>query len=370
MMKNSREKKIGIVTYHRAYNYGASLQAYALKTFLSMNVQQSVHFVDYWPSYHAQIYDVFNLKDFLSRSILGKMRYLLEFPYRAPNKYRRAGLFNRFIKQYLSGNEPFLSTNEVIDTVVYGSDQIWRYQNRRLYKGYNLVYFGGTQIRAKKRVAYAGSSGSLPIGKSEENLLKNYFKNFDFLSCRELQLNNLVTNNFKIESKLVVDPVFLLSFEQWKKMIPTRKVDKKFVLIYNIHRSHIVPDLSKALATQFGLRELEIIGNTNIIEKQNQKGVLGPLEFLDYIFYADYVVTSSFHGVAFAILLQKQFFVHLEVASDRVISLLEICGLADRLVDNTEDMMKMKEIDYANHSFEALDSLIVESKEYLLSAVR
>ena len=37
--------KIGILTYHRAHNYGAMLQAYALRTTLRHNKHNDVQFI-------------------------------------------------------------------------------------------------------------------------------------------------------------------------------------------------------------------------------------------------------------------------------------------------------------------------------------
>lgn len=59
--------KIGILTYHRAENYGALLQAYALKEYLYTK-GYDVAFVDYWPQYHIEHYKLFSWKKFCSGS--------------------------------------------------------------------------------------------------------------------------------------------------------------------------------------------------------------------------------------------------------------------------------------------------------------
>ena len=51
--------KIGILTYHRAINYGAILQSYALQAFLEQHGFDA-SFVDYWPDYHKAFYKIFN----------------------------------------------------------------------------------------------------------------------------------------------------------------------------------------------------------------------------------------------------------------------------------------------------------------------
>ena len=52
--------KIGILTYHRSHNYGALLQAIALRKVLA-DMGNDVTFIDYWPKYHQHTYAFFSL---------------------------------------------------------------------------------------------------------------------------------------------------------------------------------------------------------------------------------------------------------------------------------------------------------------------
>ena len=61
--------KIGILTYHRAHNYGAMLQAYALRTFLQKQGHW-VEFIDYWPDCHRKQYTL--IKPIRGNSITNK----------------------------------------------------------------------------------------------------------------------------------------------------------------------------------------------------------------------------------------------------------------------------------------------------------
>ena len=62
--------KIGILTYHRAHNYGAMLQAYALLTFLKEQGHE-VEFIDYWPNSHQQQYKL--LKPLHGKNAINKL---------------------------------------------------------------------------------------------------------------------------------------------------------------------------------------------------------------------------------------------------------------------------------------------------------
>ena len=65
--------KIGILTFHRALNYGAFLQAYATKSFLGSNGFDA-EMVDYWPKEHA---DYVNRRKLTAPSISGKIKQII-----------------------------------------------------------------------------------------------------------------------------------------------------------------------------------------------------------------------------------------------------------------------------------------------------
>ena len=69
--------KAGILTYHRSHNYGAVLQAYALKTFLESKGCQT-GFVDYFPYYHSAMYSAIPFMK--EKSLLSKIPYSSKIP--------------------------------------------------------------------------------------------------------------------------------------------------------------------------------------------------------------------------------------------------------------------------------------------------
>ena len=55
---------------------------------------------------------------------------------------------------------------------------------------------------------------------------------------------------------------------------------------------------------------------------------------MGYIHKADYVVTNSFHTVAFSIIFEKKFMAFLHSSrGERIRNILTVCGLADRIYD-------------------------------------
>ena len=93
--------KISTITCHDVYNHGASLQAYALMTYLN-NQGHNVEIIDYKPYYMGNLYKLSNIdnpaweKNFISKSI-----YLtLKLPGRLISLKRKKN-FDDFTKKYL-----------------------------------------------------------------------------------------------------------------------------------------------------------------------------------------------------------------------------------------------------------------------------
>ena len=72
----------------------------------------------------------------------------------------------------------------------------------------------------------------------------------------------------------------------------------------------------------------------------------GPDEFLSYIRYADFVITTSFHGTAFSIIFQKQFVCPRFRMNKRIESLLSLVGLSERMIHTSGETFDLHEIDF------------------------
>ena len=92
--------KIGILTYHRAENYGALLQAYALRTYLT-GLGHDVDFVDYWPNYHRRYFELFSWRKFRESSLRGKMVLLYYTLFWHQARRRRQQNLQAFMHQKL-----------------------------------------------------------------------------------------------------------------------------------------------------------------------------------------------------------------------------------------------------------------------------
>jgi len=359
--------KIGIITYHRSHNYGALLQAYGLKSYLQ-SIGYDVNIVDYFPHYHKQMYMLWPWSYFKTWSLKRKIDFIRNFPFTVLQKRKRRDLFEKFINIYL---QPIpVNLQEKYDVLIYGSDQIWRYQDTPIYKGYNKVYFGSDEIPAKRRITYSASMGNMDRFDSNIDFLQTMLKNFDAVAVREKDLFNKVQLIYSKEVSLTLDPVFLLSKVTWEGLVPERKLSERYILLYNLLSDPKLNLISNQLSKKMGIKIIEITGGIRRQASNEVMMINGPLEFLSWVYHAECIVTSSFHGVAFSILFQKPFFTYLPNNSARVLNLLDELGLEKLFIkENHPDFIEIDfEIDY-NDVGKRLNKLIARSRAYLDSSI-
>ena len=361
--------KIGILTYHRAENYGALLQAYALSTFLR-KLGHKVSFIDYWPEYHVEHYRVFSKKRFQRLSFLGKVRYILMAPLWSPPRLLRKWRLEKFMHEqllvgkHISYQRDDQKTNRY-DLAIYGSDQIWRKQDIHNNE-FNQWYFGTENVVADRKITYAASMGVIKTTEEENCMIKGFLKHFDALSVREKDLHGYLAN-LGLSSTFVIDPVFLLEKEEWRSLFKPYK-GKKYILFYNLLGTQESVMFAEALSRETGLPIKEITVKFRLSKALSDRYyACSSIEhFLQMIDGAEYVVSSSFHGVAFSLIFEKQFWATgMRERSSRVISLMSCAGISERYI-NTEFSRKLMEttINYSSVN-ERLNDFKALSKKFL-----
>ena len=341
--------KIGILTFHCAVNYGAVLQAFALKEYLK-GLGHDVYIVDYRPKYLLSPYRVFRW-DIWPKPIKDKIRHLFRELFIAPIRWKRRKVFFQFIDKYL--NPYKLDLNDRLndfDMFIFGSDQIW---NKKITDGYDLVYFGDfPAAKQKKLIAYAASMGDNAPDIVDSEFLKSKFKFFDKVGVRE-EATTVVFNSWGITSAHVVDPVLLLGASGFRRLIINSAPKRAYLLLFTLRREDYAVPISRMIASSFGLDVIEIVSHKESVRNKNLKQSLSPLEFISYFYNASYVVTSSFHGTVFSILFEKDFITvkHKNIQMDRMESLLKSLGLLNRLISDDAVDFEKAPIDYnsVNH---------------------
>lgn len=360
--------KFGIITYHRAHNYGAILQCYALSTTLT-SLGHTVDVIDYYPDYFKEQYAIFSIKKFRKMSLKSKISYirLLIMTYRTRSKRKK--VFNAFInklpltrKQYNEQDCMF----EKYDAIFFGSDQIW---NPTLTFGEDKVFSGNFNKNGAKFIAYAASTSPKLLNEEYKKYFNGIIERFNAISTRETSLckylNELVTNS----ARVVLDPVLLLSKEDWSK-IAIKPKEENYLLIYTVPQSDKVWQLARMIAKERNLKIIEIRPNVRTNNNSNILQTTSPEEFLGYFKYASYIVTTSFHGTAFSVKFNKDFATlkfgtHVD---DRAKSLLGSIGLEERMVPTDNLHIPQNNINYTSVE-KKLNKLISDSTQFIENAL-
>ena len=283
-----------IVTLHKANNYGAVLQAFALKTFLD-NL-----------GYPAGVYDARQLSAPADSSLRGRLIQCAKKTDQVIHKKTlalRQKKFQSFVREYLNCNRSMDCR-----AFVAGSDQVW---NPIVYNPDFFLEFVPEHI---KRVSYAASLG---VSELQERYWETYriaLSRFDAISVRENQGRDAIKKILPDRDiRVHPDPTLLLTKEQWTRASEkgTNEIEGDYVLLYILHIPSNIHALCKWIRKQFGAR-LVLIDPGFIQAAKIPHDIIvrdvGPLDFLALMRDSKAVVTTSFHGSAFSILFQKEFY--------------------------------------------------------------
>ena len=220
--------KLAILTFQFAHNYGALLQAYALKEFLSFQGHM-VEIANYYPDSFKNTYSINPFAKGLT--LRGRVKRVLQYPVRVP----QAQVFEDFKRELLclteeSGEQSTICDKlSEYDAVIFGSDQIW---NTKLTK--NDTLYWGEGIKTKK-IAYAASLGTSSLNAEQENACCRLLPEYSHISLRESGLEMQVGQLANKETKVVMDPVFLLDESRWKKLISPLRMQSEYMLFYFLY---------------------------------------------------------------------------------------------------------------------------------------
>lgn len=344
--------KIGILTYHRAHNYGAILQAIATRIVLE-RMGHDVSYIDYWPDYHKRKYDIFSMR----KLRIGKLKYLKNLLLNYPVLKKRVKSFNADIEKYI---QPYCTDDMQFDAIIYGSDQIWRKQSE--LGDFNFVYFAAGPYKASLRIAFAASMGNVDLSQCAK--LKDYWRNFSSIGVREEDLLDCVINN-GFQCELNCDPTMLLTSTDWDEILNTQRlVSEEYVLYYSLNKNAFDRKAIERYAEERGLRLIEICGGADA-ERKGVYPYADIKQFVSLIKYADTVFASSFHGLVFSLLYNKKVFVSNRTNTMRLKLLLGRLGLEKLFVAPVcTTFPNLKAIDYKGVSI-GINKLKEDSLRFL-----
>lgn len=323
-------KKVGIVTFHRALNYGAVLQSYALqKTVSSLGANcEIVDYIcpritlDYKP---FRIYKNQFVKSFAKSCVMCRRRA------------KRRDAFKPFFDNYLVKSKKSYHPKDLsslkndYDIFIAGSDQVWSPR----CVGFDPAYFL-TFANDEQKYSYAASFAVPTLPEEQIEEYKKRLSGFQTFSVREPSGEKLVKALTGRDATTHLDPTLLISAEEWSKIAVT-KIKQPYILIFTANPQISMIDFALKLSKEKNL-PIYYINDAPHINTHGINYVVAPSveEFVGYFKGAEYVVTNSFHGTAFSVIFNKNIFAEFKNQKGRNIrseGLLTSLGIQREIVD-------------------------------------
>jgi len=344
--------KASIITMTTTYNYGATLQAYALQEFIK-KLGYECDVIDHMSS--AQIHRKIKLTDF-SKINLIKIPYKWELE----KGYRS---FEDFYEKHMQMGRRYETVEELkanppdSDVFISGSDQVWNYKDPKLNR-FLLDFVPDDKIK----ISYAASLGNSELPEEMHDTYREALKRFDSISVREQEGYQLIQPLTDRKVSINCDPAFLLDADEWRALEkPVSGIKKgEYILCYLLYTPPWINEWLKELKAKTN-KKIVIVGLNGYRRIFCDKYVrcAGPGEFMYLVDNASMVVSSSFHGNVFSVLFGKDF-VSLPDPKrpDRIYNLLRNYGLEDHIIlDNTY------EFNHKMQNYHKIDSIIKKEQE-------
>ena len=313
---------IGICIKYFHENYGGMLQAYATtQIFEKMGLEYELIRYEKKKNFFFIIKSLPRLLNGVllndKYEALKKKIGMKKHPDIARLDQRRMKAFGRFkdahftkLSPIYKGYKTLSKEAETYEAVITGSDQLW--SPAGLPTNYYNLQFVPDGV---KKISYASSFGVSQIPWYQKRRTAAFLHRLDAISMRENRGSEIVQELTGKEVPVVLDPVFMLTPEEWAERIPARKpAGEPYIFAYFLGASPEHRDAVRKLAKKTGLRVITLRHLDQYVKADEQFGDyapydVGPAEFLNLLRYADYVCTDSFHGACFSIMHHKKFMV-------------------------------------------------------------
>lgn len=318
-------KKIAVLTFYTSKNnYGQILQGYALQTYL-----KQMGFQAYIVKFNS------------FKSLMKEWGTMLLSPQLIHRKFDNLRKFREFKHNISYSSKTYYSFSSLnrnfpqADIVITGSDQVWAHmRNIERRKAYLLNFDNKIP-----KMSYAASFGRNHLQNEEKKMYRTALEQYTTVLVREMS-GVEICRELGIDATVVCDPVALLNCDQWRKLetsVPLLQNGKKYIFVYSLAEGNY-DNLSALIESMKG--EFNFV--TTYIGQKGKKSSVFPTvpEWLGYIDQCDFVITDSFHGTLFSILLGTPFITikskERATMSDRLLTLFHYTGLSERYIDITD----------------------------------
>lgn len=295
-----------LVTIFRVPNYGSVLQAYATQLIIErMGCECKIlnynHNNSKWSLAHGV----------KKQSLKNKIGRMIGFK---PH-HRKANKLNQFIHEHLHLTPSYFGIEDIekgenglYDKYIVGSDQVW---NTRFTNGDPVFLLDFVKDNKGGCYSLSSSFSSKDLSPNYKEVFKNKLCKFQAISVRELNGIEILRSLGIYKASLIYDPTLLLAANEWRGLIKWRKEmhPHKYILLYMCCYAfeprpiifeilkHYQKELNCNIIALEGFADCKDAAELNIADATDSS----VSDFFSLFSNASIVITSSFHGTAFAL---------------------------------------------------------------------
>lgn len=329
--------RIGLITLHRVYNYGSVLQTFATQSVFE-ELGHEVQVIDYITQQRTM------KRIFFTQSTNGALKGAAYRIAKVFSLLLKEMTFGFFVRKKLNLTKKYITADDLqadppqADIYVTGSDQTW---NSTYNEGVDRGFYLDFVPEDARRIAYVASFGKKELAADETELTKKYIDRYTALSVRENTAVEILSKLGRDDAIQLIDPTLMLKKEKWIRLASKRLVKEPYLILMLLYNEdNHATEYARRIADEKGLKLIKI--SWEMIKPAMVDRLFthrSPADFLSLFYHADFVVTNSFHGLAFSINLGKQFIVvPRNEFNSRIESLLLLTGLKDRMVSSFEQL--------------------------------
>lgn len=359
---------------HRVVNFGSALQAYALqKALFKQGIENEI--IDYQ-------FPLFKKKLTLQIVILKLRKIVYNIRTGQFLQKKKEELFFDFYKKNLKMSKLKYDKNNILqnppvyDGYMTGSDQVW---NPQWVKD-DMSFFLNFAPENSFKISYASSFTYDNIPAEYKALYSKYLQQYSRISVREESGIKIIKELVHKDAFLVCDPTLLLSADDYSVLVEQSKIKElgPYILVYILNYMYDpYPDVNNIISQVREYLSLPIIYiggkftriSNDCIAYEN----IGPCEFLWLFQHASFVITSSFHGTAFASIYQKPLLAVVkskDSKDERIKTLLKVLKNEKAIIAYNESLESKSDIKNNSCRTDILEKYRSQSVSYLIDSMR
>lgn len=371
-------KSIGIITIHKINNYGSVFQAYALQK-VCEDLGYKAEIIDYnFPNEaHANNKYVVQQNAQPSEPRWIKMLYALDLVRQHKGISAFVGNYQHLTASQYNSPEELKSEAPQYDVYITGSDQLWNARHCNGDPAFMLHFAPDVALK----ISYAASISANQLPEELHPLYKELLSRYAHIAVRENSGVQVIKEITGKDATVVLDPTLLLSKEQWNEIAaPKRQFKRKYILCYFLNYTFnafpYVDELAQYMQKETGYEIVRVARPPYHWGTPHTHYKVGasPEQFLALVRDAEMVLTTSFHGTAFAINYGKPVFTVIQdrdASDSRQVSLMHNLGLDEQVLSVKDEMPPKGRFCYdVNAEQMRLEELRQVSIEYLRNAIQ